>query len=283
MSTQRYVSITSCPTVMQKQHVMAVNFWGCDVRGWGAPTEDLHQGNTEPFFIFTSVLGHCMPSLPSVKKINKKIKKYIHVKSCRLYEIHFGLSYSNELQQQLLRPLTDLVQNWLFHIIGPCSLSSHRAGMLDSMVATKATNSGFIHFDLSLPSTVSISFELWEGLKGGIFLFSLPTCFSPPTLFPPSPSSCPSFSFYSDTYSLLILSLSLSPPCVFILCSSFNLHKCRINRVSRLKKIVFYIGYKVQLQIVWVSMKDGSKEASFMARAYRGEKEETEKGEGKKD
>lgn len=29
-------------------------------------------------------------------------------------------------------------------------------------------------------------------------------------------------------------------------------------------------------------MKDGSKEASFMARAYRGEKEETEKGEGKK-
>lgn len=205
------------------------------------------------------------------------------MKSCRLYEIHFGLSYSNEVQQQLLRPLTDLVQNWLFHIIGPCSLSSHRAGMLDSMVATKATNSGFIHFDLSLPSTVSISFELWEGLKGGIFSFFFAYMLLPSHSLSTLPFVVPVFFLlFRHIFSPHSLSLSLSPPCVFILCSSFNLHKCRTNRVSRLKKIVFYIGYEVQLQILWVSMKDGSKEASFMARAYRGEKEETEKGEGKK-
>lgn len=212
MSTQRYVSITSCPTVMPKQHVMAVNFWGCDVRGWGAPTEDMHQGNAEPFFIFTSVLGHCMPSLPSVKKI----KKYIRVKSCRLYEIHFGLSYSNEVQQQLLRPLTDLVQNWLFHIIAPCSLSSHRAGMLDSTVATKATNSGFIHFDLSLPSTVSISFELWEGLKGGIFSFFFSYMLLPSHSLSTLPFVLPVFFLlFRHIFSPHSLSLSLPSLCLY--------------------------------------------------------------------
>lgn len=85
-----------------------------------------------PFF--TSVLHHCISYLLSGKKY-----KYRHLKSCRLYEIHFGLSYWNEVQQQLVQPPSDLVPNWLFHIRRPCSLCSHRAGMLDSTAATKAT------------------------------------------------------------------------------------------------------------------------------------------------
>ena len=134
MSTQRYVSITSSPTVMQEQSFMAVKFQGWNVQG--ATDWRYAQGNLEPFFYpsFTSALHHCIPHLLSGKKY-----KYRHLKSCRLYEIHFGLSYWNEVQQQLLRPLSDLVPNWLFHIRGPCSLCSHRAGMLDSTAATKAT------------------------------------------------------------------------------------------------------------------------------------------------
>lgn len=133
MSTQRYVSITSSPTVMLKQNFMAVNFQGWNVQG--ATDRRYAPGNLEP------PPQLCLASIIAFPTTSQWKKNYIykHLKSCRLYEIHFRLSYLNEVRQQLLQPLTDLVQNWLFHIIGPCSLCSHRAGMLDSMASSKTT------------------------------------------------------------------------------------------------------------------------------------------------
>ncbi len=71
MSTQRYVSITSSPTVMQTQSFTAVKFQGWNVQG--ATDWRYAPGNLEPFFFFypffTSVLHHCISYLLSGKKI----------------------------------------------------------------------------------------------------------------------------------------------------------------------------------------------------------------------
>lgn len=137
MSTQRYVSLTSSPTVAKKQSFMPVNFWGWNVLGWrGAATEDTHRATLNFSFLPLYV---CPPSLLSLLPLCEEKYKYRHLKSSRLYEKSGGLLYWNEVQQQLLHPLKDLMQNWLFHIRGPCSLCSHRAGMLDSGTTTKAT------------------------------------------------------------------------------------------------------------------------------------------------
>lgn len=71
MSTQKYVSITSSPTVMQKQSFMAVKFQGWNVQG--ATDWRYAPGNLEPFSFFfypffTSVLHHCISYLLSGKK-----------------------------------------------------------------------------------------------------------------------------------------------------------------------------------------------------------------------
>lgn len=62
---------------------------------------------------------YCISNLLSVGWGNKKYK---HLKSCRLYKIHFGLSYWNEVRKQFVRPPSDLVANWLFQIRRPCSV-----------------------------------------------------------------------------------------------------------------------------------------------------------------
>lgn len=134
----------------KKQSFMPVNFRGWNVLGgWVGGGGGGWRGGTDwryapcnleyIFFLlfffnpFMFVLHHCFPhSLPVKKNTNTDIWK-----SSRLYEKSRGLSYWNEVQ--LLRPLKDLMQNWLFHRRGPCCLCSHRAGMLDSGTTTKAT------------------------------------------------------------------------------------------------------------------------------------------------
>lgn len=130
----------------KKQSFMPVNFRGWNVLGGGlgVGVEGGHRlkiRTVQPWIYFFSpffnpfmfVLHHCFPhSLPVKKNTNTDIWK-----SSRLYEKSCGLSYWNEVQ--LLRPLKDLMQNWLFHRRGPCCLCSHRAGMLDSGTTTKAT------------------------------------------------------------------------------------------------------------------------------------------------
>lgn len=129
--------------------------------------------NLEPSF-FVPLLYVCPSSLHPPPPLREK--KYRHLKSGRLYEIQFlGLSYWNEVQQQLLQPLSDLVPNWLFHIRGPCSLCSHRAGMLDSTAATKATiYQLWLHTFWSI-APLNCSHFIWAvgKLKGGHFSFFL--------------------------------------------------------------------------------------------------------------
>lgn len=134
MSTQRYVSLTSSPTVARSKvpclwTFKAEMYWGLNA----------HRATSNIYFIPFFNLYVCPPSLLSLLPLCEEKYKYRHLKSSRLYEKSHGLSYWNEVQQQLLRPLKDLMQNWLFHIRGPCSLCSHRAGMLDSGTTTKAT------------------------------------------------------------------------------------------------------------------------------------------------
>lgn len=108
----------------------------CTGGGWGGWRYALC--NLGYFFPFLTPL--CLSSITAFLTSSLREKyKYRHLKSCRLYEKSHRLSYWNEVQQQLLHPLKDSMQNWLFHIRGPCSLRSHRAGMLDSRTTTKAT------------------------------------------------------------------------------------------------------------------------------------------------
>lgn len=127
----------------------------------GALTEDMHQATLNLFFppLLPCVCPpYCISNLLSVGWGNKKYK---HLKSCRLYKIHFGLSYWNEVRKQFVRPPSDLVANWLFQIRRPCTVHTGLGCWIAQLPQRlQFTNSGFIHFDLLLPSTVSISFEL---------------------------------------------------------------------------------------------------------------------------
>lgn len=91
------------------------------------------------FFFFFFTPSFCCPPLMHFLPPPKEKIKIEAFEKLQIIWNTFGLSYWNEVQRQLLRPLSDLVPNWLFHIRGPCSLCSHRAGMLDSTAATKAT------------------------------------------------------------------------------------------------------------------------------------------------
>lgn len=161
MSTQRYASITSSPTVMQKRSFTAVKFQGRSVQGgtdWRyAP------GNLEPFstLFFMSVLLHCIPCLLLQKKkiTKKKIQAFEKLKimwnTFRTFILKWGAEAACAASVRFGARL--IIPNKKPLLSVHTGLGCWIAQLPQRL---QFTNSGFIHFDLLLPSTVSISLEL---------------------------------------------------------------------------------------------------------------------------
>lgn len=154
----------------KKQSFMPVNFRGWNVLGgWvggggggGPPTEDTHRATLNIFFssffltplCLSSITAFLTPSLWRKIQIQTFEKAVDYMKNladfhiemrcsfCALWKIWCRTDYSTE------------------EVLAVCALTGLGWWIAGPPQRLQFTNSGFIHFDLLLPSTVNISFEL---------------------------------------------------------------------------------------------------------------------------